>query len=123
MTRMRHVTQEPENADSLLASIRQEEDRQEIRVQKELASQQEEEQAAMRRFAEEEARKEDVWRNGAQEELRIYADTEPKAVLEEAAVRAKADAAAFKANARKNAKKVAADLLEKLLALSFLSRP
>jgi len=119
---MRHVTQEPENAESLLASIAAEEERQEARVRQALSEYQGEEQETARRFAEEEARKEDMFQNGAREELRMYAETEPNAILEKADAQAREDVAAFKASAKKNGKKIAADLLSKLLGFSFLSR-
>ena len=120
---MRHVTQEPESAESLLTSIASEEERQEARVQQALAGFRDEEQEAARRFAEEETRTQDMFAKGAEEELRLYEEKEPKAVLERADAQAKDDASAFKASAKKNGKKVVADLLSKLVGFSFLSRP
>lgn len=111
-----------ESADSLLSSIAKEEERQEARVAAVLAETQDAEQEAARRFKEEEVRKEEQYLNAAREELRTYAETEPKAILLRAEERAQADAAAFTSSAKKNAKKVGADLLSQLTSLSFLSR-
>jgi len=111
-----------ESADSLLASITSEEERQEARVAGVLSESQEAEQEAVRRFKEDEERKEIQYLNAAREELRSYAETEPKAILKRTEEQAQADAAAYKAGAKKNAKKVAADLLSQLTSLSFLSR-
>lgn len=119
---MRHVTQELQNADALLASITAEEERQEARVNQALSEAHEEEQEAARRFAEEETRKETMFLNAAREELKLYAETEPKAILQRAEEQARSDSAALKAGAKKNSKKVAADLLSQLTSLSFLSR-
>lgn len=119
---MKHVTQELQNADDLLASITAEEERQEARVNQTLSEAQAEEQDASRRFAEEESRKETMFLNGAREELKLYAETEPKAILQRAEEQAKAESAALKASAKKNSKKVVADLLSQLTSLSFLSR-
>lgn len=119
---MRHVTQELQNADALLASITAEEERQEARVSQAQGEAQAVEQDATRRFAEEETRKETMFLNGAREELKLYAETEPKAILERSEEEARAEAASLKASAKKNAKKVAADLLSRLTSLSFLSR-
>jgi len=122
MKRMRHSTQELDSADSLLASITSEEQRQEERVQSVLAEQQTEYQDTARRLAEEEMRKDEQYLTAAREDLRLYAETEPKAVLEASDAKAKVDAAAFNARAKKNAKKTADGLLTQLLSLSFLSR-
>lgn len=119
---MRHVTQELQNADSLLASIAAEEERQEARVNQATGEAQATEQDASRRFSEEESRKEAMFLGAAREELKLYAETEPKAILQKAEQQAQSDAAAFKASAKKNSKKVAADLLSRLTSLSFLSR-
>lgn len=119
---MRHVTQELQHADALLAAVTAEEERQEARVNRALSEARDAEQDASRRFKEEESRKEAMFLNGAREELKLYAETEPTAIVRSAEERAAAESEALKASARKNSKKVVADLLSRLTSLSFLSR-
>lgn len=118
---MRHSTQELENADSLLASVTSEEERQEARVQNTRITHQTKEQETAQLYQEEETKTEEKSLATAREELRTYAETEPKSILEASEKAAHAASSTFESNAKKNAKKVESKLLSELLSLSFLS--